>query len=147
MGTQTKRRFKAEDQVDSSSKDPAAKRQRKKRTFVRRNCKGMCYTGPVLTAEDYKWEGGPAQPPSPRSIPTFTDQDVAEKSSSRVRSTAAPRGQKSSSKSKAAPQQQAAVKELSAQDAVQQYLAACRLVEPMPVQSRSVLPHASCPAP
>ena len=60
MGSQTKRRYKAEDQVDNSSKEPAAKRQRKKRTFVWRNCKGMCYTGPVLTAEDYEWENGPS---------------------------------------------------------------------------------------
>lgn len=134
MGSQTKRRYKAEDQVNSG-KEQAAKRQRKKGTFVRRNCKGMCYTGPVLTSEDREWEDGPPPPAIPAAAPQPTEQQGKQLPSRASSKPAAKSGGQAKSTKEAAAEPKPK-KALSAQEALQQYLTACKLKQPMPVQSR-----------
>ena len=136
MGSQTKRKYKAEDQVNSG-KEPDAKRQRKRGTFVRRNCKGMCYTGPILTSEDREWEDGPSQPPAATVAPTREDQQPGIRSSSKKTKRET---KKRSSKPEKSAEPAEVKKRPSPQEAVQQYLAACKLAQPMPVQSRQAPP-------
>ena len=142
MGSQTKRKYKAEDQVNSG-KEPDAKRQRKRGTFVRRNCKGMCYTGPILTSEDREWEDGPSQPPAATVAPTQEDQQPGIRSSSKKTKRET---KKRSSKPEKSAEPAEVKKRPSPQEAVQQYLAACKLAQPMPVQSRQA-PPIPCPDP
>ena len=130
MPGQTKRTFKAEDQLDQGK---AAKRQKKGRPAIRRLCKGMCYREPQLQPEDHEWDDelAPSRRPSSRATEAL-QAAAAEGKAGQQRAD-------KQTKQAQAPQRQARKpkeQNLSGQAAVQLYLQKSQLREPTPLQSR-----------
>ena len=122
---QSKRKFRAEDQVDSGSK--AAKRQRKKgRPAVRRLCRTMCFKPPEITEQDKLWEDDFA----PGLVSTSTNQAVE-----------APQKPAKRRRVDTETKQQAA--QPTGHAAVQMYLSRRCMQDPTPLQARRVLDSAS----